>query len=703
MPPKRPAPLSDEQLNATPTVVAAGAAPIVAAAAPAAGSTTLLGVTNNGMPLPVKNTFIDVPSGMTPTGMSGDSRSHLATAPADLHQLPPKGFLSQRAVTMATIASSAAPPTPGRSRIIIAAPSTPGTASPTALSASGRRILIPAAQAPPLMTPSPTGAAYSQLRQQLPWMAGTRALVGGEAVAPAGLLPAAAPPAAPAPAGVPSMPSGLLPLAPAPAAPPGPTPLLQQAGSSGALPAAAAPAASQVLATSPSKVAPPPAAAAPVTYLVQASAPASSGPAGQASLAAGALAAWPTAGPPTSLAAPAALLLPGGQPAAPHRGAVVTTSASAYALPSSIMTRPLEPHDEDDDNDDEDSEGEDNQQQQLNQPNRKVEDAPKPPPGALHPSLGSEAHESGACKRCCFFPRGRCTNGYECDFCHYEHEKRKRKNKKKKKKDGATVPLAAPMHPAMAVVAGGGIPIMVRSQAMPSESTIIYQAASMPAVMEEHRMPGQAAVQPLLPGQTTLVYSGDGSLPPQMAAPGAPQMLVQGFPGAPPAALPVPGQLVAPPAVVAQTAPPPAVPTTAVAPSPYTLLPQPQPGPPLQQQQPLQVSYQALGPASQAAAPQAFVLQPASQAQPMIASSMLAPQVLQQGPAPPPPAPPNLQFVETLAPPPMQSPKFGQVLGTALTGSVMAGTMAPPPMLSPKLPRSMLQGGAEASLPNSPP
>ena len=60
---------------------------------------------------------------------------------------------------------------------------------------------------------------------------------------------------------------------------------------------------------------------------------------------------------------------------------------------------------------------------------RYPEEVMKPPPGALHPSLGSEAHEAGGCKRCCFFPRGRCMNGYNCEFCHYEHEKRKRKNK----------------------------------------------------------------------------------------------------------------------------------------------------------------------------------------------------------------------------------------------------------------------------------
>merc|ERR1719223_1997134 len=95
---------------------------------------------------------------------------------------------------------------------------------------------------------------------------------------------------------------------------------------------------------------------------------------------------------------------------------------------------------EEDEDADDDSEGE------LPLHLRNMEDAPKPPPGALHPSLGSEAHEGGTCKRCCFFPRGRCTNGYDCEFCHYEHEKRKRKNKKKKRKDCYAPQVAAGHH-----------------------------------------------------------------------------------------------------------------------------------------------------------------------------------------------------------------------------------------------------------------
>merc|ERR1719162_237656 len=76
------------------------------------------------------------------------------------------------------------------------------------------------------------------------------------------------------------------------------------------------------------------------------------------------------------------------------------------------------------------------------------QNVPQPPPGALHPSVGSERHAIGACRRCCFFPRGRCMNGYDCEFCHYDHDKRKRKNKTKKRVEAAMMKFAprATMH-----------------------------------------------------------------------------------------------------------------------------------------------------------------------------------------------------------------------------------------------------------------
>merc|ERR1719252_518337 len=53
------------------------------------------------------------------------------------------------------------------------------------------------------------------------------------------------------------------------------------------------------------------------------------------------------------------------------------------------------------------------------------------PPATLAdlPSLGSLGHFAGQCSRCCFHPKGRCQNGYDCRFCHYEHDKRRRKKK----------------------------------------------------------------------------------------------------------------------------------------------------------------------------------------------------------------------------------------------------------------------------------
>jgi len=60
------------------------------------------------------------------------------------------------------------------------------------------------------------------------------------------------------------------------------------------------------------------------------------------------------------------------------------------------------------------------------------------------PSLGSLGHFAGLCSRCCFHSKGRCQNGYDCRFCHFDHEKRQ----KKKRIGGINargVP-AAPMH-----------------------------------------------------------------------------------------------------------------------------------------------------------------------------------------------------------------------------------------------------------------
>jgi len=46
------------------------------------------------------------------------------------------------------------------------------------------------------------------------------------------------------------------------------------------------------------------------------------------------------------------------------------------------------------------------------------------------PSIGSEGHFDGSCKRCAFFPKGRCSNGKDCTHCHFPHEPRSRLRKR---------------------------------------------------------------------------------------------------------------------------------------------------------------------------------------------------------------------------------------------------------------------------------
>lgn len=65
----------------------------------------------------------------------------------------------------------------------------------------------------------------------------------------------------------------------------------------------------------------------------------------------------------------------------------------------------------------------------------RIQEGPERPAGALHPSIGSELHASGKCNKCCFFPRGKCANGYACTFCHYDHEKQRRRSSKTVKGD----------------------------------------------------------------------------------------------------------------------------------------------------------------------------------------------------------------------------------------------------------------------------
>lgn len=331
MPPKRPAPLSDAAL--------APREPPALGREPAA-----LGETNAGAPLPVKNTFIDVPSGFTPTSTQA-KKQPVSTAPAQVGVAA--GFV--RSSILASVQNAiAVPPTPS-------SPASPmkitsALQAPASPKKPAMAVQRPGGHGLPdwaLVTPSPTGSSsFAATRYQL---------FGG----PAPVQEATHSALAPQYFAV---------------APPGPLQAMAMGVGAPGGPLSYGPSTFGQTAAAPAEVPPPPPRA-----------------------------------PTVELTRPAA------------------AAAKARQLPSVEQESRSKGSHSDDEEDSDDAEG---------APAAKgPEDAPKPPPGALHPSIGSEQHEEGTCKRCCFFPRNRCHNGYNCEFCHYEHEKRKRKSKKSKKKN----------------------------------------------------------------------------------------------------------------------------------------------------------------------------------------------------------------------------------------------------------------------------
>lgn len=380
MPPKRPAPLSDAALSKRDAGGAAAAPAAADAAAAAADATGASGETHTGVHLLVKNTFIDG-TGLTPKESLSKKDLGLRTAPAQVNAAA--GFV-QRAMLASMLETplEAPPATEPAEAEEYGTENGEASDEPGELYSKGPLGVVqrPASGMDwPMMTPSPTHASmFSSARYQLfggpaPLQEATYGALGPSQRWPGGseVLSTAAPVASQQHVAVSRQPLSY-----------GTSNFATAPG-----PAASAPAAS--VAPAASSAAPAVAPALPAR------------PAAEAS-----------AGPP-----PPPAMAPG-------------EKVAARAATSPPKGKVQDGDDEDDEDDVSDHEG-----QQQQHPTRSPEDAPKPPPGAEHPSIGSANHAEGTCKRCCFFPRNRCNNGYECDFCHYEHEKRKRKNKKSKKKN----------------------------------------------------------------------------------------------------------------------------------------------------------------------------------------------------------------------------------------------------------------------------
>lgn len=63
------------------------------------------------------------------------------------------------------------------------------------------------------------------------------------------------------------------------------------------------------------------------------------------------------------------------------------------------------------------------------------------------PSIGSAGHEQGLCKRCAFFPKGRCKNGADCTHCHMEHPKQVRHRRRPQNRQGRRADEIELVHP----------------------------------------------------------------------------------------------------------------------------------------------------------------------------------------------------------------------------------------------------------------
>lgn len=471
-----------------------------------------LGELNDGVPLPVKNTFIDG-SGLTPR--SSPKKDALRTAPAQVNLTP--GFVQRSLLTLGSQPPAVPEASPSEYPDVAHAAEEPVGELPSAevIGGSSRRpkpatLNLPGSsggisgpspskknsgvgvvQRPgyyntinqdwPLMTPSPTGSSmFAAARYQLfggpaPVQEATYAL--GPPMQP--------PPPAGPPVGLehrPGLPGVLATQGPVGAHVPVPA---QQAR----VPVVPLTVGASTLATNP-----PGQQAAPAREARLEGAPGQSAaaPPGVAPV------------PPPSVAPPAAPTEAATAPAA-----AATPPPAAAAPPAPLARVEQEGSDEEDDSE--------NEQQQQQQSGRSPEDAPKPPPGALHPSMGSENHAEGTCKRCCFFPRNRCNNGYDCEFCHYEHEKRKRKNKKSKKKNKAKAEAAAaeadgadPGSPGISSVGDATTPGKPGGVDTPGGGNPDVWSAAYP---------GAAAVDPLFAQQPppppvtpqVVVYDNDGS------------------------------------------------------------------------------------------------------------------------------------------------------------------------------------------------
>lgn len=166
-------------------------------------------------------------------------------------------------------------------------------------------------------------------------------------------------------------------------------------------------------------------------------------------------------------------------------------SEEAKLSPARLAPKPLE-----------DSEDEDSSEDQFTV-------APLGPDGL--PSVGSAGHRENDCKRCCFYPKGRCTNGHDCKFCHFDHDKRRRMKRKKKK--GTSSELTTPCSVRSISLASG---LLSTSMLTPSGSML-----HTPSKHHAPMTPLTPSMPPLAPPSIAGLKAEEAPPPPQTPAAGA--------------------------------------------------------------------------------------------------------------------------------------------------------------------------------------
>jgi len=87
------------------------------------------------------------------------------------------------------------------------------------------------------------------------------------------------------------------------------------------------------------------------------------------------------------------------------------------------------------------------------------------------PSVGSARHAFGECRRCNFFAKGRCDNGKDCTFCHFDHEQRNKSRQEKRERKSAW--LAQQRQANCSAICESGQDVTVAATGRPERQTII--------------------------------------------------------------------------------------------------------------------------------------------------------------------------------------------------------------------------------------